>query len=93
VFVVGEKVADALLPPLLLHEYVAPPLAVIVALCPSQIVTEAGAMEAVGLAFTVTVTVFEVTVPQLPVITTEYVPASFDVILFSFSVSLLVPTF
>lgn len=51
---VGEKVAAALLPPLLLHAYVPPPLAVSVALAPLQIVTVAGVMAAVGIGFTVT---------------------------------------
>lgn len=54
VFDVGEKVACALLPPLLLHVYCTPPLAVRVVLSPLQMVTVAGAIAAFGKLFTET---------------------------------------
>ena len=53
VLVVGLKVAAAFVPPLLLHEYVPPPLAVNVTLWPLQIVAVAGEIEADGAEQTV----------------------------------------
>lgn len=50
----GEKVAVAFVPPLLLHAYVPPPLAVKVCDAPLQIVALLGAITAVGVVFTVT---------------------------------------
>lgn len=67
VLLVGLKVADALLPPLLLHAYVLPPLAVRVTSSPLQMVAVAGEMLAVGVVFTVTV-LLAVAV-QLPLVT------------------------
>lgn len=54
VVVAGLNVAAALLPPLLLQAYCVPPLAVRVAVCPLQIVIEAGDIEADGRLFTET---------------------------------------
>lgn len=73
VVVVGEKVAAALLPPLLLHAYVPPPLAVSVALAPLHIVTVAGEILAVGFVLTVTLNVAVAEHPLDAVAVTVYV--------------------
>jgi hypothetical protein len=52
VVVVGDGLAVALVPKPLLHIYVPPPVAVIVAVCPEQIVAEDGVTTT---AFTLTV--------------------------------------
>ena len=53
-FEVGDTFTVALVPKLLLHAYVPPPVAVKEADCPEQISTVAGLMFAVGFGFTVT---------------------------------------
>jgi hypothetical protein len=73
VVVAGEKVLLAPVPNPLLHEYDVPPLAVSVVTSPSHIVTDEGLMDAVGLAFTVTLNVAVAEHPLDPVAVTVYV--------------------